>query len=78
MAQATDDAMLADAARAWIARTRELSSTGGITGDKMLTGVPGVALVLHAAISEVEPVWDRLLLTDLQPDARLPVLGGDG
>src|SRR5262249_11510965 len=28
----------------------------------LLTGAGGVALVLHAACSEVEPAWDRLLL----------------
>jgi len=33
----------------------------------LLTGAPGVALVLHAAISELEPSWDRLLLVDLPP-----------
>jgi hypothetical protein len=31
----------------------------------ILTGAPGVALVLHAAVSEVEPSWDRMLLADL-------------
>jgi hypothetical protein len=31
----------------------------------LLTGAAGVALALHAAISEVEPTWDRLLLVDL-------------
>lgn len=68
MAQATGDAMLADAARAWIARTCEMIGPGGIAGRTLLTGAPGIALVLHAAISEVEPAWDRLLLADLRPD----------
>ena len=37
----------------------------------LLTGATGVALVLHAASSEIEPSWDRLLLTDLPAlDAR--------
>ena len=31
----------------------------------LLTGAGGVALVLHAACSEIEPAWDRLLLVDM-------------
>ena len=31
----------------------------------LLTGAPGVALALHAACTDVEPLWDRLLLCDL-------------
>src|SRR5262249_3619731 len=31
----------------------------------LVTGAIGVALVLLATISELEPLWDRLLLTDL-------------
>jgi hypothetical protein len=30
----------------------------------VLTGAPGVALVIHALISDVEPSWDRMLLVD--------------
>jgi lantibiotic biosynthesis protein len=33
----------------------------------LLTGAAGVALVLHAASSETEPSWDRLLLVDMPP-----------
>lgn len=33
----------------------------------LLTGAPGVALALHAAISPIEPAWDQLLLADLPP-----------
>lgn len=33
----------------------------------LLTGAAGVALVLHAASSEIEPLWDRLLQVDLPP-----------
>jgi len=33
----------------------------------LLSGASGVALALHAAISQVEPSWDRLLLADLSP-----------
>jgi len=35
----------------------------------LLTGAAGVALVLHAASSTVEPSWDRLLLVDMPPQA---------
>jgi hypothetical protein len=35
----------------------------------LLTGAAGVALVLHAASSAVEPSWDRILLVDLPPRA---------
>jgi hypothetical protein len=45
--------------------------TGGavklVANPSLLTGAVGVALVLHAASSEVEPSWDRLLLSDLPP-----------
>jgi hypothetical protein len=33
--------------------------------ESLLSGAVGVALALHAAVSEVEPSWDRLLLADL-------------
>jgi lantibiotic biosynthesis protein len=33
----------------------------------LLTGAAGVALVLHAASSAIEPGWDRMLLVDLPP-----------
>ncbi len=36
-----------------------------IEDGTLLSGATGVALVLHAAISDVEPSWDRLLLCDL-------------
>jgi hypothetical protein len=33
--------------------------------ESLLSGATGVALAMHAAVSEVEPSWDRLLLADL-------------
>lgn len=33
--------------------------------ETLLSGAVGIALALHAAASEVEPSWDRLLLADL-------------
>src|SRR6185436_13835224 len=38
-----------------------------IADASLLTGAAGVALVLHAASSEIEPSWDRLLLTEMPP-----------
>src|SRR5262249_23770050 len=38
-----------------------------VADASLLTGAGGVALVLHAASSEIEPSWDRLLLTDIPP-----------
>ncbi len=61
MANATGDAVLADASGAWLERALVLPVEPG----PMLVGATGVALVLHAAISESEPAWDRLLLADV-------------
>jgi hypothetical protein len=36
-----------------------------VADASLLTGAAGVALVLHAASSETEPSWDRLLLADI-------------
>lgn len=81
MARATGDAVLATAARAWIVETLRMQTDAPLAGypsvcevagelvfepdATLLTGCAGVALVLFAAISEVEPRWDRLLLLDL-------------
>jgi lantibiotic biosynthesis protein len=79
--QATGDATLGAAALRWFDRTIAMRRSDPIAGfpmgwiekeaiqwrpdASMLTGAPGVALALHAAISDVEPAWDRLLLADL-------------
>jgi lantibiotic biosynthesis protein len=78
MAVATGDAVLADAARTWIDRALALRCGEPLAGfprreqntppeadASLLTGASGVGLVLHAAISELEPGWDRLLMADL-------------
>jgi hypothetical protein len=81
IARATRDEALTIAARAWIIETTRMQSDAPIAGfprvfesegelrfeedATLLTGCTGVALALHAAISEVEPRWDRLLLLDL-------------
>lgn len=74
----TRDEKLLIAARAWIVEVLRMQSDAPIAGyprvfevggelmfeedATLLTGCTGVALVLHAAISEVDPSWDRLLL----------------
>lgn len=82
LAQATGDAVLTRAAERWIERTLALRRAEPIAGfpraapgeppsftpsASLLTGAPGVALALHAAISPIEPAWDQLLLADLSP-----------
>ena len=63
MARATGDDVLLAAAAIWIDRLVAMHHV--VTDRSLLTGATGVALVLHAAISDVEPSWDRLLLADL-------------
>lgn len=83
MYQATGEPAFADAARAWFARTLELRSTDPIAGfshrledgspdpaGTLIFGAPGVGLILHAAISDQEPAWDRLFLMDLPVQSR--------
>ena len=79
LAQVTGDAELAEAARrsyrAALDARRPGAGPGGyppettspVTG--ILTGPVGVALGLEAAISEVEPSWDRMLLVGPPPAA---------
>jgi class I lanthipeptide synthase len=83
LSQATGDAVLARSADAWFAHTLALRRPDPIAGfprglpvdgemtwepaPDLLTGSPGVALALHAAISPIEPAWDQLLLADLSP-----------
>lgn len=61
--RATGDAALGVAARHWVARAAEMPTSD----TSFLTGAAGVALTLHAACSDGEPCWDRLLLLDLDP-----------
>jgi hypothetical protein len=77
--RATGDEELATATRTWLDRGIALRNTAPLAGfpawdgmsrawtadPRMLTGAAGVALALHALISEVEPLWDRLLLADM-------------
>ncbi len=77
---ATGDPVLGDAARSWFERTLELRQPGtgiggfategpeGATDDPgLLTGATGIGLALHAAASDQEPTWDRILLLSATP-----------
>jgi len=81
--QATGDAELGRAADAWYGHTLAMRNSEPIAGfprglpvnqtmtwdpgADLLTGACGVGLALHAAISSIEPAWDRLLFADLSP-----------
>lgn len=88
MAQATANAALHEAAVRWIDQTLAMRNELPLAGfpanapldnlpryeadGSLLTGATGVALVLHAASSAVEPGWDRILLVDLPPKPAAP------
>jgi lantibiotic biosynthesis protein len=61
--QATGEALLRDAACDWFART--LAMQHARRGHGLLEGTIGIGLALLAAISGIEPGWDRMLLCDL-------------
>jgi hypothetical protein len=65
MARATGDAALAAAARAWLDRGVAMVREPCALDRSLLVGTTGVALAIHAMTSDVEPLWDRLLLADL-------------
>ncbi len=84
MFQLTGEARLAEAARFWLERTLDLCAPGAPeplpwvseagqppwSGLGLLEGAAGVALVLLAASTAAEPVWDRMFLASrLAPDA---------
>jgi hypothetical protein len=79
MFQATGEPWLAEAARAWFERTLTMRRPGqGIGGYEawksdgvrsadqgLLTGATGIALALLAATTDIEPLWDRILLVSI-------------
>jgi hypothetical protein len=75
--QATGELALRDAARLWLDRLLAMRRPGdGIGGfvfpdvdddPSLLFGAAGVALVLHAATTAIEPEWDRCLLYSVRP-----------
>jgi hypothetical protein len=81
MFQATGEPRLAEAARSWFERTLAMRRPGrGIGGFEawqpgearsadpgLLTGATGIALALLAATTNIEPLWDRMLLASISP-----------
>ena len=81
--QATGRPELAAAAREWFHRTLEMRQPEGVGGflcwdtakggwwpeRGFLTGAAGVGLCLLAAVSAVEPLWDRAILAAVRPKA---------
>lgn len=78
--RATGEARFAGATRTWLDRTLALRNAASLAGfparatdgseswvadATILTGAPGVALVLHELIADGAPAWARLLLSDL-------------
>jgi hypothetical protein len=53
--------------QAWQILPGKPDQFGWVDDAEILTGAAGIALVLAAAISPVEPAWDRLLLLSLPP-----------
>lgn len=83
--QQTGAPALRDAARQWLRRTLDMAvdgdgpagyrsyrgaGLGWVATTGFLEGIAGIALALLAAISTVEPSWDRLLLLSLAGPAR--------
>lgn len=52
----------------WVRGSRDRAEEGPWTGTGLLEGAAGVALVLLAATTSVEPLWDRMFLVSA-PDA---------
>ena len=81
MFQATGEPRLAEAARSWFEQTLAMRRPGrGIGGYEawepggarsadrgLLTGATGIALALLAATTDIEPLWDRMLLVSIAP-----------
>jgi hypothetical protein len=63
MARATGDEVLAAASQTWLARALTASTD---EDTSLIGGSAGIALVLHARISETVPAWDRRLLVDMR------------
>jgi len=91
LSQATGDEVLKAAAHAWLGRVLTLrqpgqgvggflawaASRGGWQDDPgLLTGAAGAGLALLAAVSSVEPSWDRVLLIDVPPLPERPAGAG--
>jgi hypothetical protein len=73
LAHALDDAALRAAARRYHVETLARAEAHADLPQGLLLGWSGLALSLHAAVSAVEPRWDRALLMALP--ARPPAVG---
>ena len=81
MFHATGEPELAQVARSWFEQTLAMRRPGrGIGGYEawepggarsadrgLLTGATGIALALLAATTDIEPLWDRMLLVSIAP-----------
>ena len=89
--QATGDPRLRSAARFWLLHTLDLRVQGtGIAGyttadadgpvadPSLLTGATGIALALHAATTDREPTWDRVLLLSTATRSATPTAAPTG
>jgi hypothetical protein len=79
MFQATGEPRLAEGARSWFEQTLAMRRPGrGIGGYEawepggvrsadrgLLTGATGIALALLAATTDIEPLWDRMLMVSI-------------
>lgn len=63
IAQATADAEFGEVARTWYSRALAMPRP---EKSGLLDGQLGVALALHAAVSEIEPSWDRVLCASVR------------
>jgi lantibiotic biosynthesis protein len=66
--QAGGGELFAEAARRWYRLGLEMREDGQMWKEPgFLTGAAGIGLALLAAVSEVEPAWDRVLLVSIPP-----------
>ncbi len=65
---ATGDSLFQSAARAWYGRALDLVDPAAARGG-LLDGA-GVGLALLAAVTSIEPAWDRALLLSVRPPGR--------
>lgn len=67
--QATGDHRFAAPARGWFAATIEATALWNAPEYRVVDGKLGIALALLAAVTPIEPAWDRMMLCDVSPPA---------
>jgi lantibiotic modifying enzyme len=75
LAQSTGDSELLDAARRYVRETLDRLDAASVTKPGLQSGSTGIALALLAAVSAVEPGWDRSLGVALPPRHSQPAVG---